>query len=141
MQSDKQMISNTGLFYTCYKLSLAGWNVTPTCRSARGIDAVAYDHAATKFIGIEIKTLSGKNNVPLGENIADQAGDLWVIVNNADTNDPHAFILLADEVKKSAQKHEKPDGEISYWLKTSEYEKEEYKEAWNRLKILINENP
>lgn len=43
MKLDSQITGNTGLYYTCYKLSRMGWNVMPTARNARGIDSVAYN--------------------------------------------------------------------------------------------------
>jgi len=35
---DPQITGNIGLYYTCYHLSMLGWNVMPTARNARGVD-------------------------------------------------------------------------------------------------------
>ena len=56
---------NTGMYFVAYQLSRRGWNVMPTSRNARGIDLLAYDGSARKFLGLQIKTLSrGRNAVP-----------------------------------------------------------------------------
>ena len=55
-----QITANIGLYYVCYQLSRRGWNVMPTARNARGIDIVAYTGSGKGFIGIQVKTLSGR---------------------------------------------------------------------------------
>lgn len=64
-----QLIGNAGLFYCCYKLSLLGWNVMPTSRNARGVDIVAYNQDATRFIGVQVKALTKRNPVSLGTSL------------------------------------------------------------------------
>ena len=61
-----QIVGNVGLYYACYNLSLHGWNVMPTARNARGIDVVAYNGDASKFLGIQVKSLSKRSAVPVG---------------------------------------------------------------------------
>lgn len=131
MKHDAQVTGNIGLFYTCYRLSRMGWNVMPTSRNARGIDIIAYNSYGTKFIGIQVKTLSKRNPVPLGSNLEKIMGDYWIIVNNV-SKEPNSFILLPDEVKKLAHRGEK-EGRISYWLQPSSYDNEQFKEAWHRI--------
>jgi hypothetical protein len=53
---DPQITGNVGLYYSCYRLSLLGWNVMPTARNARGVDIIAYDSIASRFIGIQVKS-------------------------------------------------------------------------------------
>jgi hypothetical protein len=36
---------------------MMGWNVMPTARNARGIDLLAYDMNAIRYLGIQVKTL------------------------------------------------------------------------------------
>ncbi len=132
MKFDAQITGNIGLYYTCYRLSKMGWNVMPTSRNARGIDIIAYNREGTKFIGIQVKTLSKRNPVPLGKSLEKIMGDYWVIVNNV-IKEPSAFILFPDEVKSLACKRERKDGRISYWLQLSSYDNEKYKEAWDRI--------
>jgi hypothetical protein len=47
-----QVTSNIGLYFAAYRLSQMGWNVMPTARNARGIDLVAYNAAAVRYLGI-----------------------------------------------------------------------------------------
>ncbi len=126
-----QIIGNVGLYYTCYRLSLMGWNVMPTSRNARGIDIIAYDADATSFVGVQVKTLSKKDPVPIGSKLDNVMGDFWVIVNNV-VKEPNAFVLLPSEVKDMAHRGEK-DGRISYWLQRISYDRDEFREAWDRI--------
>ncbi len=131
MKLDAQVTGNIGLYYTCYRLSRMGWNVMPTARNARGIDIIAYNREGTQFIGIQVKTLSKRNPVPLGSTLEKIMGDYWIIVNNV-SKEPNAFILLPDEVKSLAHRGEK-EGRVSYWLQPASYDNEQYKEAWHRI--------
>jgi hypothetical protein len=108
-----------------------GWNVMPTSRNARGIDIIAYDADATRFIGVQVKTLSKKDHVPIGSKLDNVMGDFWVIVNNV-VKEPNAFVLLPSEVKDMAHRGEK-DGRISYWLQRISYDRDEFREAWDRI--------
>ena len=50
-----QVVGNVGLYDVCYRLSLDGWNVMPTARNARGIDAVIYSQDATRTATLRIR--------------------------------------------------------------------------------------
>ena len=131
MKFDPQVTGNAGLYYTCYHLSRMGWNVMPTSRNARGIEIIAYNRKATRFIGIQVKTLSKRDPVPLGSSLEKVMGDYWIIVNNV-AKEPNAYILLPEEVKSLAHRGEK-DGRVSYWLQPTSYDVEQFKEAWHRI--------
>jgi len=133
MKLETQIVGNIGMFYTCYELSLMGWNVMPTSRNARGIDIIAYDSEATNYIGVQVKTLSKRNAVPLGNSLEKIMGDYWVIVDKVAT-EPRAFILLPSEVKKLAKYNEK-NGKRSYWLNPPEYDQENFHSAWSRIEL------
>jgi len=108
-----------------------GWNVMPTARNARGIDIIAYNKEGTDFIGVQVKALSKRNPVPLGNSLDKVMGDFWLIVNNV-SKEPNVFVLLPEEVKALAHRGEK-DGRISYWLQPTSYDKPQFKEAWQRI--------
>jgi len=131
MKLDAQITGNIGLYYTCYRLPRMGWNVMPTARNARGIDIIAYNREGSKFIEIQVKTLSRRNPVPLGKTLEKIMGDYWIIVNNV-SKEPDAFILRPNEVKSLAHRGEK-EGRISYWLQPASYDNEQFKEAWHRI--------
>ncbi len=131
MSLNSQIVGNVGLYYTCYHLSLLGWNVMPTARNARGVDVIAYDEDAKRFIAVQVKTLSKRNPVPLGTSLNKVMGDYWIIINRA-ISQPSAFILLPSEVRKLAHRGEK-DGRVSYWLQPKDYDVDEYRDAWHRL--------
>ena len=131
MKLEIQVTGNIGLYYTCYRLSRFGWNVMPTARNARGIDIIAYNKEGTKYIGIQVKTLSKRNPVPLGNSLDKVMGDYWIIVNDV-LNEPNAFILLPNEIKELAHREEK-ESRVSYWLEPNTYDIELFKEAWHRI--------
>lgn len=136
MALSSQIVGNVGLYFTCYHLSLLGWNVMPTARNARGIDVIAYDADATHFIGVQVKTLSKRAPVPLGTSLDKIMGDYWIIINRA-VSDPTAFILLPNEVRERAHRGEK-EGRISFWLQPKEYDNEAFRNAWRRLPDLTH---
>jgi len=131
MKLEKQITGNIGMYYACYKLSRMGWNVMPTVRNARGIDIIAYNKDSTSFIGVQVKTLSKRDPVPLGNSLDKIMGNYWIIINNV-KNEPNAFIMKPDEVKVSAQCNKKNE-KVSYWLQPNSYDNQEFKEAWDRI--------
>lgn len=131
MKLETQVTGNIGMYYACYKLSCMGWNVMPTARNARGIDIIAYNKNGTDFIGVQVKSLSKRNPVPLGNSLDKIMGDYWLIINNV-SKAPNAFVMKPDEVKTLAQHNEK-NGNVSYWLQPTSYDTPEFKEAWHRI--------
>ena len=131
LELDPQLTGNVGLYYCCYRLSLLGWNVMTTARNARGVDIIAYSRDAAHFRGIQVKALSKRNPVPLGKSLEKVMGDYWIIVNRVATK-PSAFVLTPQEVFQAAHRGEK-EGRISYWLEPGDYEKEPFREAWERI--------
>ena len=104
----------------------------PTNRNAKGIDIVAYNNDATRYIGIQVKTLSARTPVPLGETLEKIMGDYWIIVNNAATDSPKLYILYPFEVKELAHRGVK-GRRVSYWLDPKSYEATHYHDAWTRI--------
>lgn len=131
MALDPQITGNVGLYYCCYHLSLLGWNVMPTARNARGIDIVAYSRDGMRFIGVQVKALSKRAPVPLGKSLDKLMGDFWVIVNKV-ASTPSAFVLLPAEIAELAHRGEK-EGRVSFWLQPGAYDREEFREAWDRI--------
>jgi hypothetical protein len=129
---DSQTIGNIGLYYTCYRLSLDGWNVMPTARNAKGIDILAYSQDGQKRILIQVKTLSKKNPVPLGGKLDNLFADFVVVCVRSYSNEPDCFVLTPDEIKQLAHKGIK-DGKISWWLQPKDYYCEKFKQKWDRI--------
>lgn len=126
-----QVVGNIGMYYAAYRLSQLGWNVMPTARNARGIDLLAYDTSADHFLGIQIKSLSKRNPVPLGTSLDKIMGDWWIIVMKVVT-DPICYILTPDEVCDLGHRVEK-DGRVSFWLEPKAYDQDQFREAWERI--------
>lgn len=131
LKLETQVTGNIGMYYACYKLSCMGWNVMPTARNARGIDIIAYNKEGTNFIGVQVKALSKRNPVPLGNSLDKIMGDFWLVVNNV-SKEPNVFVLLPEEIRSLAHRGEK-DGRISYWLQPTSYDQPQFKEAWQRI--------
>lgn len=129
---EPQLTGNVGLYYTCYRLSLLGWNVMQTARNARGVDIIAYSRDVSRFVSVQVKSLTKRNPVPLGGSLDKIMGDFWVIVNKVTSPAPSAFVLLPSEVRERAHRGEK-DGKVSYWLQPVGYDQDSFREAWSRI--------
>jgi len=105
----------------------------PTARNARGVDIVAYNADASIFKGIQVKSLSKRDPVPLGPSLENCMGDFWIIVNKIASGAPGVFILTPAEVRRLAHRGEK-DGRISYWLQPTAYEQPQFDKKWDRLR-------
>ena len=126
-----QVVGNVGMYFAAYRLSQMGWNVMPTSRNARGIDLLAYDAAAGRYLGIQVKALSKRNPVPLGTSTENLMGEWWIIVTKVLTV-PQCFIMKPEEVRRLAH-HGEIDGRVSYWLQPKQYDADEFREAWDRI--------
>lgn len=136
-KKETQIVGNTGMYYVCYQLSRMGWNVMPTARNARGVDVIAYNLDNGKYCGIQVKTLSRRNPVPLGNDLDKILGDFWVVVilpKQESSDSPVIYVLTPEEVHDLSEKRTNKNGEISYWLHPGRYyEKPEYEEKWDRI--------
>ncbi len=74
MKLEAQITGNIGLYYVCYKLARLGWNVIRAARNARGLDIIAHNSGGIEFVGIQVKTLSKRNPVPLGKTLDKKYG-------------------------------------------------------------------
>lgn len=134
MAQNQQITGNIGLFWACYKLTCLGWNAMPTSRNARGIDIVCFSTDGGKMVTVQVKTISKRGSVPLGDDLAKLSDmvDWWVVVNDAATSAPRSFILRASEVKKLALRRER-DGRVSYWVPSKCYSSPGFYEQWDRI--------
>jgi hypothetical protein len=129
---NRQVVGNVGLYYVCYRLSRDGWNVMPTSRNARGIDAVIYSQDASRTATLQIKALTRRSAVSLGTSVEKLFGDWFVICRNIAEDQPQAFVLTPTEVRALAIREEK-DGRPSYRLEPPRYEHPNFREAWGRI--------
>jgi hypothetical protein len=127
-----QNVGNVGLYFVCYRLSRAGWNVMPTARNARGVDLLAYSQDAKRTFAVQVKALSKRSPVPLGTHLESLFGDFFIICRNIASDAPECFVLTPKEVRELAHRGEK-EGRISYWLQPRQYEAEAFREAWDRV--------
>jgi hypothetical protein len=127
-----QTIGNIGLYYVCYQLSLAKWNVMPTSRNTKGVDILIFSQNASRKISIQVKTLSKRNPVPLGNRVDNLVADFVVVCVVNYPIAPVCYVMTPNEVKELAHRGEK-NGKVSYWLQPQVYENDKYKEKWVRI--------
>ena len=132
MANAQQMTGNAGLYYICWQLSRRGWHAMPTVRNARGSDLMITDGAESIFLGIQSKALSKRNPVPLGQSLETLRSDWWIITIHANSAHPICFVMTLEEVRSLAHRGEK-DGRVSYWLQPTSYDREQFRDAWQRL--------
>lgn len=131
MKLETQVTGNIGMYFACYKLSCMSWNVMPTARNARGIDIIAYNKSGTNFIGVQVKSLTKRKPVPLGNSLEKVMGDYWLVINNVG-KEPNVFVMLPEEIRNLAHRGEK-NGVVSYWLQPTSYDTANFKDALHRI--------
>lgn len=129
---NSQVVGNVGLYYVCYKLSRAGWNVMPTARNARGVDILIYSQDALRTHSVQVKALSKKAPVPLGGSVDRLFGDFFVICRGVASDAPECFVLTPEEVRDRAHRGVKEE-RVSFWLQPRAYATDEFREAWDRI--------
>ncbi|MGP8125687.1 MAG: hypothetical protein ACLQEQ_07495 [Nitrososphaerales archaeon] len=121
-RANNQLTGNVGLYYVCYRLSKLGWNVLPTSRNARGVDIVAYDQKGRRRHTIQVKTLSKRDPIPLGNDPSTLFADYLIICRKVITDKPELFIAKMSTAKRKAERH----GE-GLWIHISDYQRFETK--------------
>jgi hypothetical protein len=129
---DNQLTGNVGMYFVCYKLSAMNWNSMPTSRNAKGIDILIYNKNASRKLSIQVKSLSSKNPVPLGNKLDHLFADFIIICINVFSEKPECFIMTPSEIKKYVHRGIK-NGKVSYWLQPPKYDKDIFREAWHRI--------
>ncbi|MDE1842145.1 MAG: hypothetical protein KGH95_00685 [Thaumarchaeota archaeon] len=125
-----QVTGNIGLYYSCYELSKRGWNVLPTSRNAKGVDAVIYNQNGKSTHTIQIKALTKRDPVPFGNNMDNVIAEFVIICRNVREEKPEIFVATHNEIKNKIHKGEK-DGKVSYWLQPKQYEG--FKDNWDKI--------
>lgn len=76
--NNRQIVGNTGLFYTCYELSRRGFIALPTIRNSKGADIFIFNNDG--YAGIQVKAMSVLNDVRISHNYKQYTVDYWVII-------------------------------------------------------------
>jgi hypothetical protein len=119
MKYSNQVVGNMGMYYICYELSRRGWNALPTSRNAKGIDIVIYNNNASVRHTIQVKSLSKRVPVPLGNNLFHLFADFIIICANL-VKLPELYIAHVKEIRNLIHEGKK-DGRLSYWLQPKDY--------------------
>jgi len=147
LSNDKQITGNIGLYHVARELSLAGWNVMPTARNARGADLFAASEDERLVWPLQVKTHGGKpQDTPLGLNPEKLVTPWWVFVVLARTPGIACYLFSLEEilerkVQDSGTRSGKPEHERNFWFHRKYYtpgDEDEVKEAlnaWHRLGV------
>ncbi|MDP1669687.1 hypothetical protein [Phaeovulum sp.] len=127
MSNDKQITGNIGLYHVARELSLAGWNVMPTVRNARGADLYAASDDEKTIQPVQVKAHSAKpQDTPLGLNPEKLVTPWWVFVVYARTPEIACYVFSLDEIleRKSRDpgtRSGKPESERNFWFNRKYY--------------------
>jgi len=125
-----QVTGNIGLYYACYELSKLGWNVLPTSRNAKGVDAIIYHQNGTKTHTVQIKALTKKAPVPFGSKIENMIAEFVIICRSVREEKPEIFVATKNEIKENIHRQVK-NGKVSYWLEPKDCE--QFRDKWNKI--------
>ncbi len=129
-----QVVGNVGLYFTCYQMSLHGWNVMPTARNAKGGDIMAYSEDGSRVVTIQVKTLSTAGprgaGINLGKTLDNLFADYVVVCLNA-VAQPECFVLTRNEVENVVVRNK--TGKQGYWLSWPKYAQPEFRDNWDRI--------
>lgn len=106
---DSQIVGNSGLYFTCYRLSLLRWSAVPAARNARAIDIVAYSRDGKQYPGIQVSSLRERAPLPPGTSTEHRMGDFWAIIDKL-SSEWTASILTPHEVKRRGRRGGKMAG-------------------------------
>src|SRR5689334_21483963 len=101
---ENHAVGNAGLYFVCYRLSCRGWNVMPTARNARGVDVVAYSQGGGRKLTIQVKALSRRSPVPLGQHLRNLIADFVVVCRGVAAPEPKCFVLTPLEIRSAAHR-------------------------------------
>lgn len=147
MSNNKQITGNIGLYHVARELSLAGWNVMPTVRNARGADLYAASEDERTIHPIQVKAHSGTpQDTPLGLRPEKLVTPWWVLVVFARTPEIKCFVfsleeILARKTRDPGTRSEKTEQERNFWFHRKFYtpggqgEIREALNGWHRLGI------
>ncbi len=100
----------------------------PTIRNAKGADIIILKE--DKMLGIQVKTLSGESDIPLG-NYDDPSVNYWIVFMNIRSKKINTYIIPQIDIKKGVEiceqginssdnliYHDNPkqDGSKKYWI-------------------------
>jgi hypothetical protein len=102
----------------------------PTIRNARGSDLIVTDADETTFFGMQSKALGKRRAVPLGRDIEGLRSEWWVITVHANSDAPTCYVMRLDEVRLLASQDANGG---ACWLNPPAYDRDEYREAWDRI--------
>lgn len=131
IEASRQLVGNVGLYFVAWELSKRGWNVLPTSRNARGVDIVAYSQDGSKTATIQVKALSKRNPVPLGEKVENLIAQYFVVCRRVMEKEPECFVLTREEILRVTRASEKADGKNMIWMEPKAYEV--FLEDWPKL--------
>ena len=145
LSNNKQITGNIGLYHVARELSLAGWNVMPTVRNARGADLYAASADERTIHPVQVKAHSDTpQDTKLGLAPEKLVTPWWVFVVYARTPDIACYVFALDEIfelmsRDPGTRSGKAEKERNFWFNRKYYtpggesEKKEARNGWNCL--------
>lgn len=127
MSNNKQITGNIGLYHVARELSLAGWNVMPTVRNARGADLYAASEDEEIIWPIQVKAHSyAPQDTLLGLKPEKIVTPWWVFVVYARTPQISSYVfslkdMLDGKTQDPGTRSRKPEDERKYWFHRKNY--------------------
>lgn len=131
-KSDRDVVSNQGFYYCCYKLSALGFLVEPSSFVPRNRTLDIEKPNGGDAMTVKVKALKSRAAAGFGSSLEGLNFDYLVVVNMHDDSEPTGYVLKIDELRTLMNRNEK-DGRISYWLEIRDYENDKFKNAWSRI--------
>src|SRR5208283_2141435 len=122
-----EITEKIGLFHVAHKLSVMHWNVLLASRSAFGLDMIVYSTTAKRKHSIEVKTLSGRNDVPPQSSKRERLWDFLVICDLETERVECSYVLKKDDY--DAGLHRYGNGTIAVQRKYFT----QFKDRWDKI--------
>lgn len=145
MSNDKHITGNIGLYHVARALSIAGWNVMPTVRNARGADLYAASADERTIHPVQVKANGAMpQDILLGLDPQRLVTPWWVFVIHARTPEITCYVFSLEEIlarmkRDPGTRSGKPEHERQFWFNRKYYtpggtdEIREARNAWHRL--------
>ena len=127
----RRVTGKTGLYYTAFKLSEHGWNVTPQGNGLYTPNILVCESLdGARKISVQVRSFKDRDPVQISQKGLDC--NYWVIVHALASGKPEAYILSLDEIQSNLKYNA---GGSAIWLdeKFKYYQGNQFKEKWERI--------
>lgn len=127
----KRARGKAGLYYTAFRLSERGWNVSAQKNGLYAPNILVCESLdGTRKISVQVRSFEDRASVQISQGGLEC--NYWVIVHALASGKPETYILLDDEIRNNLKRNA---GGSAVWLdeKFKYYEDNQFKEKWERI--------